>query len=237
MTRPHPANQWLRRLRHTILIACIGAASAAQAAESQDISPAETLLFQTDHLARVKAPATLAYTYHKAGSAEPGFDDKVEVDVAKGGAAAAPMVSMRFLSGSNKRETPAIENPRGNPVLLGFLERDIAEMKRLTGGSANYFRKRIRLALAEQAQVRPASFRFQGKQWEGREITVQPYLNDPLQERFPKYLKKSYTFMLSEQLPGGVYQIRSSVPGAGAQPDQPLLEETLTLAGGASAAR
>lgn len=216
-----------------LAILCLGAAAAgAQAgaqAASDAISPAETLLFQNDHLARVQAPARLAYSYHKAGSAEPGFEDKVELDVAKGKSGAAPSVTMRFLSGARQRDTPAIDNPRGNPVLLGFLERDIAEMKRLTGGSANYFRKRIRLALAEQAQVRPASFRYQGKQWQGQEVQLQPYLNDPLQERFPKYLKKSYTFTLSERLPGGVYQIRTSVPGEGAKPDQPLLEETLTL--------
>ena len=43
--------------------------------------------------------------------------------------------------------------PEGNPVLLYFLERDIREMERLTGGKSGYFRKAIRLALARSASV------------------------------------------------------------------------------------
>ena len=198
----------------------------------QDISPAEILLFQTHHLQNIPAPVTLTYAYKKVSNVEPGFDDQVHVDVTKIHPDLSASVSMRFLSGSRKLEIPEVENPQGNPVLLGFLERDIAEMKRLAGGSTNYFRKRIRLALANAAQVQAVNFTYKGQQVEGQEVRVQPYLNDPMHARFEKYVNKSYVFVISDQVSGGVYQIRtaSSSGGSDTMPqDKTHMEETLTL--------
>lgn len=205
---------------------------AAQMATAQEISPAETLLFQTSHLQNIHQPIALTYAYRMVSNVEPGFDDEVHVDVTRIDPDGSASVAMRFLSGSRKLEIPEVGNAQGNPVLFGFLERDIAEMKRLTGGSANYFRKRIRLALADAAQLRSVTFTYKGKQLEGQEVSVQPYLNDPLHERFEKYVNKRYVFVISKQVSGGVYQIRTSSSGGGngAMPqDTTRMEETLTL--------
>lgn len=208
------------------------------------ITTAEVLLFQTNHLENIRAPATLTYAFHKAGDAEPGFDDKVQLILSKG----KPAASLVFLSGPRQRQLPEVDNAEGNPVLLAFLERDIAEMHRLTGGASNYFRKRIRLALAEAAQVQPRRFRFAGKTIDGREVTIEPYRDDPMHDRFESYVGKRYSFILSADVPGGVYQVHAAVPGAvpgavlGVAPgavlgtprpvkgDSPMLmDETLTL--------
>lgn len=204
--------------------AALACALAAQPAAAQAIAPAETLLFQTNHLQNLHAPQTLTYAFHKAGSLEPGFDDQVRLTLGTG----TPAVALQFLSGARQRPTPGVDHPEGNPVLLAFLERDIAEMARLTGGSANYFRKRIRLALADAAQVRPLRFSYGGKQADGREVSIAPYLDDPMRQRFEQYVGKRYTFVLSAQVPGGLYQLRAAVPGAAGA--APLMDETLTLA-------
>jgi hypothetical protein len=203
-----------------------GAVGAVRAAGADAISEAETLLFQTNHLRNVRAPATLTYSYREEGSLAPGFDDQVRLDLAPGG----PAATLVFLSGARQREAPAVDNPQGNPVLLGFLERDIAEMQRLTGGSGNYFRKRIRMALAQAAQVRPRRFTYAGKAVDGREVVIEPYRDDPLHARFEQLTGKRYTFVVSEQVPGGVYQVRAAVAGA-ASGAPPLVADTLTLVG------
>ena len=218
--------------RGIVATACALAASAAAA---QAISVAETLLFQTDHLRNARPPLTLTYAFSKAGSLEPGFADEVQVMLAAGAPGARPSVTMHFLSGPRQRQAPDAENPEGNPALLGFLERDIAEMARLTGGAGNYFRKRIRLALAASAQVRPLRFHYGGKQVDGREVSIAPYLDDPLRQRFEQVAGKRYTFVVSEQVPGGLYQVRGAV--AGAAGDVPLMEETLTLVSAQSGKR
>lgn len=213
-------------------LACaLAAQPAAAQAIAQAIAPAETLLFQTNHLQNVHAPLTLSYAFHKVGSLEPGFDDQVRLTLGAG----TPAVTLQFLTGARQRPAPGVDDPQGNPVLLAFLERDIAEMARLTGGSANYFRKRIRLALADAAQVRPLRFSYAGKAADGSEVSIAPYLDDPLRQRFERYVGKRYTFVLSSQVPGGVYQLRAALAGAAGA--APLMDETLTLVGAGNAQR
>jgi hypothetical protein len=214
------------------------AAPALGAAAAQPVSQAETLLFETDHLARMKAPATLVYAFRKDSNVEPGFSDQVRLDLARfNGKLSA---TLHFLSGEHKQDIPALEEAHGNPVLLGFLEHDIADMKRLTGGSTNYFRKRIRMALAESAQVTLQPIVYGGKAVQAKAVRIQPYLNDPMHARFEKYLHKTYTFVVSDQVPGGVYQLRTSMgqpetvrtagsPAAGSPAAPPMIDETLTL--------
>ena len=188
------------------------ALSALGSAGAQPVSPAEVLLFETDHLARMKAPATLVYEFRRQSNVEPAITDSVQLDVSrdKGQVHAA----LRFLSGKHKQALPEVDDAHGNPVLLGFLERDIAEMKRLTGGSVLYFRKRIRLALANGAQVTPQRITYAGKTLEGKAIRIQPYLDDPLQARFENYVRKTYTFVLSDHVPGGVYRVSTTLANA-----------------------
>lgn len=188
------------------------------AAGAQPVSPAEVLLFETDHLARMKAPATLVYEFRRQSNVEPPFTDSVQLDVSRNQGQVNAV--MRFLSGERKRDLPKVDDAHGNPVLLGFLERDIAEMKRLTGGSVGYFRKRIRLALANGAQVTPQRITYDGKTVEAKAVRIQPYLDDPLHARFENYVRKTYTFVLSDQVPGGLYRVSTTLAnaaGSGAQ--------------------
>ena len=237
-----------RFLRTFLARRCIAAAAfscvlVAQASAAQPISVAETLLFQTNHLHNVRAPQTLTYAMRKEGSLEPGFVDEVQVTLAAnpaatpaaGPQAGKPKVTMHFLTGARERPVPDADSPEGNPVLLGFLERDIAEMARLTGGAGNYFRKRIRLALAESAQVQPRRFTYAGKAFDGKEISITPYLFDPLRQRFEQYVNKRYSFVVSDKVPGGLYQIHTAVTGPAGAP--PLIDETLTLVSAESGKR
>lgn len=202
------------RMRGVCLGAAVLAALACGTVRAQPVSPAEVLLFETDHLARVKAPATLVYEFRKVSNVEPAFTDNVQLDLSRN--KGQLHAELHFLSGDRKRDLPGIDNAHGNPVLLGFLERDIAEMKRLTGGSVGYFRKRIRMALANGAQVKPERISYQGKTVDAKAVRIQPYLDDPLHARFENYVRKTYTFVISDQVPGGVYRLSTSLANAGA---------------------
>lgn len=196
-------------LHATCLRLAVVAALSIGSVAAQPVSPAETLLFETDHLSKMKAPATLLYEFRKLSNVEPAFTDSVQLDVSrsKGQVHAA----LRFLSGKRTHAMPEIDDAHGNPVLLGFLEHDIAEMRRLTGGAVNYFRKRIRMALSDKAQVTPQRILYQGKTVDAKSVRIQPYLDDPLHARFEKYVRKTYTFVLSDAVPGGLYQVRTSL--------------------------
>jgi hypothetical protein len=254
MTKLHMPLSMLQRARLAgAVVGTLAALAPAQAqdqaqdqAQAQAISSAETLLFETDHLARLTAPATLVYDFRKVSNVEPGFSDQVRLELAK--VKGKLSATLHFLSGEHKQEIPALEEAHGNPVLLGFLEHDIAEMKRLTGGSTGYFRKRIRMALAQDAQVSVQSITYRGKALQAQVVRIQPYLHDPMHASFEKYLRKTYTFVLSEQVPGGLYELRTSLgngaavrtaaapaaaspaaPPAESPAAAPVIDETLTL--------
>lgn len=203
---------------------------------TQEISAAEKLLFTTDHLASIKGgTASLRYSFQHKGSLEPAFEDSVAVQLApspKGQRSA----TTRFLTGERGATHGPVEQPDGNPVLLHFLERDIREMERLTGGKPNYFRKRIRMALAEDAQVRAVKISVNGRSLEAQEVRITPYLNDPLKERFGKHVGKTYTFTLAQGVPGQLWQIHTRTPDPEKAEGPPLMEDTLRYEGSGTAA-
>ena len=203
-----------QRWHRSALAALALALSVIGVAHAQPVSPAETLLFETDHLGSLKAPATLVYTFGKVSNVEPAFSDTVQLDLTdvKG----KRHVALRFLSGARQHVLPALEDAHGNPVLLGFLERDIAEMARLTGGSPTYFRKRIRMALAAATQLTRQALTYRGKTLQGTALRIQPFLDDPLRKRFEPYARKTYTFIVSDQVPGGIYQLATTLANPGA---------------------
>lgn len=192
------------------------------------ISEAETLLFLTDHLKNVVPAATLSYAFKKTGSAETSLDDTVALRVR--GSGDAKRVSVAFFTGKRKINYPEVAHAEGNPVLLHFLERDIREMERLTGGRSPYFRKAIRLALAHSARVAKTRLSLNGRDVAVSEVTVTPYMDDPHRVQLGKYASKTYIFTLGAEVPGGVYSVRTFVPSAaGAASDVPLIEERLSF--------
>ncbi|MBU3693825.1 MAG: hypothetical protein FGM40_03235 [Rhodocyclaceae bacterium] len=202
----------------------------------EEITPAEQLVFLDEHLANVKSSTTLAYAFTKQGNMEKGFSDTVEEAVTVNGKGRS--VKAKFLSGLNSKDYPALDEAVSNPVILHFLERDLTEMQRLTTGQPNYFRKRIRAALAEGPEIKPVKFTWNGKPVDAKAVSVEPYItdpmvNDPARAAYKRYRGKRYTFILSDAVPGKVAEMRFTIPDlalAGeAAFEKPLLEEVLTL--------
>ena len=227
--------QMLRRVAFlpACALACALACSTAWAAE--DYSEAERALFISNHLAALKPPATLHYSYRKSGSLEAGFDDTISLALRPQADGSCCAATAQFLTGARQVNLPEVEAAQGNPVILYFLERDIHEMQRLTKGQHNYFRKRIRMAVSQGATVRQVSLLYRGGTVTGKEITISPYLDDPLRPRFEKLANKQYVFTFSDAVPGGVYAIRTRIAGESADAD-PLIVEEMQVEGAAPAA-
>ena len=218
----------MRYLRIALFLASLAAMVAAVAAE--DYSPAERALFMSNQFASLTPPATLRYKYQKSGSLEPGFEDLVAIKLSAQANGKCCTASTDFLAGGRRLSLPEVEAADSNPVVLYFLERDIREMSRLTKGQPNYFRKRIRMAVYQGAQVQESSLPFRGASVAVRHITITPYLDDPLRSRFEKFAAKQYQFTLSDAVPGGVYAIRTLI-GAESAGAVPLLVEEMVLEG------
>ncbi|MDY7575157.1 hypothetical protein [Actimicrobium sp. CCI2.3] len=188
-------------------------AIAASASSAQEISQSEKILFQSNHFGSIKQSTRIAYAYHQESAAPDAFDDAVTLTVTHPNADGTASVAAQFLTGSHAIAIAPIDHAQGNPAILGFLERDIAEMKRLTGGSTNYFRKRIRLALAApEAAIKTITVNYAGHPVAAQEISVRPYVDDPLKERFGKFAGKGYVFVISDAVPGSVFQVYTTLP-------------------------
>lgn len=222
-------------LQHPLLALLLGGlllgGTPARAEDNKpDFSAAERLLLMSDQLHGLTPATTLQYRYSHRGSLDEPFDDQVRLLLSKrpdGGCCAA---RGEFLSGARKLTLPEVDDAQGNPVVLYFLERDIRELNRLTKGSVSYFRKRLRMALYEGATVRDLQLRYRGKAVAGREILLQPFVNDPNEARFPQHTARRYRFVLSDAVPGRVVALHSLSPGAGANA-APLAEDQLLLEG------
>ena len=210
-----------------IALACmtllVGRAGAAT-----EISAAEQALFVTNHLNALKPSTTLHYRFRKSGSLEPGFEDTAAIALTAQADGKCCAAVAEFLSGPRRLALPEIEAAQGNPVILYFLERDIREMERLTKGKANYFRKRIRMAVADAARITDVTLPYQGRNVAAKELTITPYTDDPLRARFEQLVNKRYVFTLSDAVPGGVLSIRTQVDAAAAG-SPPLLAEEMSL--------
>lgn len=229
-------SRFIRALPVVLLaVAAVSPAQEAPQTNKQDYSVAEKLLFMSNQLSGVRAPSTLRYSFRKSGSFEEGFEDRVELSFSKQPDGTCCNVKSDFFTGARRLPLPDAPAAEGNPVLLHFLERDIAEMKRLTKGSLNHFRKRIRMSAYQDAKIRDTSFTYQNKTVAGKEISFSPYLDDPNRPKYEKFVRKQYQFLLSDAVPGGVYGIRTQISSE--TPDSPnVIVEELFVDGASFAA-
>lgn len=227
-------NTALRRIAGRLLIIALGLLVAVAAPAAQDYSAAEQALFLDDHLTTLKPPLTLHYSYRRSGSLEAPFQDSVDVTLTAQPDGSCCSAKARFLDGERAIQQPEIDGLKGNPAILYFLERDIHEMQRLTKGQPNYFRTRIRMAIYQSASMRDITLPYRGQPVAVREITITPYQDDPNRARFETLTNKQYAFMLSREVPGGVYGIRTRIAGASADVP-PLIVEEMLLDGAAPA--
>lgn len=205
-----------------------GASSAASATSSErsDIAPAERLLFMSTHLKGVQPQTELDYAVDRSGPPAKEKDTVKVLVLSADNANGDALVSDH----GGKVEVPG-EGLPCNPVILYFLEHDIAEMEQLTGGQRRYFQRRVRLALAASPAITPVIRDAQGKKVTAKQIVIQPYLDDPNSARFSQYIGKRYTFVMSEAVPGQVLLIRTEVPGANNDFAHPVQSETLSYQG------
>ena len=218
----------------TIFVLLLSVAAPQSRAETEvpDASPAERLVFLAPHLAGISAPSALRYQFVKIdATANAGFTDQVDLKLARGKTTPCCAVSGSFLSGPRAMNVPDVDDASANPVVMYFLEYEVRQLQRATKGQAAHFRQRIRLALVDGASVSPTSVRWNGRDVPATTVQISPFLDDPYRARFERESRKTYTFVISDAVPGRVYQIRSSLPAgaAGTGAGTNAVDETLTL--------
>lgn len=221
----HADRGWLRSCG--LGLACLIGLLAGTVRAGEEISPAEHAVFVREHLGGIEVATDLRYEFHHEESAQAELSDTVTVFV-RPEPARGRVVRAEFLHGEHSLNLPEIEHAAANPVVLYFLEHDVRSMRQRLGGMESYFRKRIRVALADRAQLEAVEFEYGGVVRKGQRIEIAPYLGDPNRERFKGLDSKRYHFTISEEVPGGVYEIGTTTDGDEAR-NVPAVREWLRL--------
>ena len=221
-------------LKASLITLTLLLANFSFAEEEIAFSQAETLLWMTNQLEDISSPMTLHYSFTKTGTFEKGFEDVVQFNVEKVHDDGMKSASLKFFTGERNFKVPPVGRTDVNPILKVYLQGDVYEMNRLTDPDGEsrerwrYFQRRIKFALADTAEVEDITIEFDGTQYAAQKISFRPYVNDPKRNLFPKFAGKEYEFVVSDELPGYLYKIRTLVPGA-AEGAEPLMVEELVL--------
>jgi hypothetical protein len=212
-----------------ILLAAALPLAPALGQGTSPLSESERLVFVHEHLANVRRPGALHYVYVADADGKPRLNDRAVLTLSAGAGGRCCDVHGDYLSGPMAVRLPDIPDARSNPVLLYFLEGEVRLLQRTTAGQAAHFRRRIRQALADAGNVTATRIRWEGRDLDARTVRVAPFLDDPFRPRFQEQAATEYAFVLSDAVPGGVYEMSATLPARSAG-GAPLARRTLTIA-------
>ena len=196
--------------------------AAAQDDEGSDLTREQQLLFATPHLENVRARASLYYDFHQHGSAATAIEDREIVLEITDVSASGKNLETAFLDDAGER-TYAVENFRGNPILMFFLEWDVGKMEDGSVVSRHYFRSLLRNAFRD-ARSEQVTFAYGGRDVSGHKVFFDPLASKKGDSKYKNYPAKRYEFIVADAVPGGVYSIATRIPATTANSE--MLEYT-----------
>lgn len=187
------------------------------------------LVFEAGLFANVEPPSELHYRFEMNGRdmKEPAVDHAL-MKVRRAEGEQGKEVWLDLFTGPSARHLGPLAARRQNPLVLVFLQMDVGEMGRLTGGAPGYFQRRIRRAFsAPAAGEEVTTVRVGGAATPARRLTMRPFSDDPEIARFPVFRDKTYEFVVAPDVPGGLYRIGASTPDP--RTGEVILEKSLTF--------
>lgn len=183
---------------------------------------ATDLIFAAPYLRQVPHQTAISYSYsHETAAPEEfgaNFEEAVTVAVND---PALPggfnSVAIELNAKAHRYALGPFENTSGNPVVMMFLERDLQQMRSRVGGAPVLFRNTIRRAFREVAEVEKVSLIVDGQSVEGRKITIRPFVDEEQTGQFGRFTGKIFETVVSDAVPGGIFAMRSIVPGESAE--------------------
>jgi hypothetical protein len=212
-----------------MLLAAVATTAVAAAAPASAADTVADKVFAADLLAKVTSPAVLRYRYEMSGeSLERPFDSVVRMDVREVGPDGGKKVWFDMFEGPNRRQFGPTAAREQNPLVIVFLQRDVTAMGNLTGGASGYFQQQIRRGFSKPAEVSPVEVELDGRKLQATRVVMRPFRDDTSIARFPKFRDKAYEFVVTPEVPGGVYRLGTSVPDPSGKV---VLAESVTFAG------
>lgn len=195
---------------------------------AQSLSPAQTALFDTPHLANVTKPETLHYAYTRTGP--DAFDDTISVRVKKANIDGTHDLAFDYLSGARRVAFPEIDGFHGNPLFMLTLEHDVSTMHQALHLAEAALRNRIRAGFLDAPVVDGTATLPDGAATPARIITMQPFAHEQRLDKLPSLQQKKYRFVLAPAVPGQIAEIDIDTPADPAL-GAPAMSEKISFTG------
>jgi hypothetical protein len=191
------------------------------------------LLFERKHLVALEGGSEITYRFERATSdpkmlGEP-FSDTIRLTITAVAPTGTREVALHIFTGDRARGVHNVPDLTGNPVLVLFLDRAVANMSRLAGGSRPYLKDRMRAGLRDKALLEPITITYAGKTLDAFRITVTPFVGDANAAKMLGYDGAKLTLVVSEAVPGLFVELTSTFESGIS--DAPRLEERIIVAG------
>lgn len=208
-------------------------AIAENAPDKPASSTVQRLIFDDPHFRSLKAPGDIYYSYLVAITNKKlfgtGFQDSVRLHLEEGKPDTPEKDATLYIyTGERERDPVSFKERTTNPVILMFLEQDLWRMRQRVGGRADYFKARVAAAMRDGVEVTQTTVKVDGRDVPATRVTFKPFENDPNAARLSHFTTKTYEFTLSEEVPGKVVELRTTVYDPGVNDGKPILEEKLS---------
>jgi hypothetical protein len=205
----------------TALLAATGAspALAIDAGSRDDLidGTVSALVYGNDHLATLPDSGTLVYEYRMEGDIlpEPFVDDfKLAFSRIQDDEDADWTFTITMFTEGRTLTLPAMPATSVNPIFLVYFQRDANGMTANTGGSVHFFRNLLRTAMNRPGTAEPMTIEFDGEPVAAMRVTFMPFGGDGEGQRLKAFSQKLYSIVLSDAVPGQVYELQTTVPAA-----------------------
>ncbi|SNB76984.1 hypothetical protein SAMN07250955_1167 [Arboricoccus pini] len=193
-----------------------GAPPATTAAPDEppppDPASVTTHLFARNLMSSVQKPAHFVYDVARLSKGEAPVKGHILMDVREIGQDGVKSVYFKTDGGFGPFDFGPVQASSQNPVVIVYLQDDVVRLQRLTGGSQQYFRNRIRAAFNGPARIEPVEVSYKDRKFTGERMTILPFAGDEHLKEHPEIKEKSYSFTVVPDLPGGIYSIAAQVP-------------------------
>ena len=196
-----------------------------------EYTPAQIAIYRSNQVGSLSKNDVVNYTFSRQGTLQTPFEDKASITIADETPDGKKNIVVDFLTGENRIDQPLYEGFKtGNPIWMVFLEHDVKEMSEITKGSQVYFRNRIKdgFASPKMATIGSRTVTVGDEKVEATVVTIKPYVGVQEIGRFKQFEQKSYEFVISSQVPGGLYSIKTVTPGEAGK--DPVMVETMAFA-------
>jgi hypothetical protein len=199
--------------------------TAPAAAEEDTVA---RVVFEPGRFAGITEPVVLHYRFEVQGEGIDGTTPSpARLEVRSVAPDGDKEVWLDLFSGTARRALGPVAARAQNPLVLVFLQMDVTEMGRLSGGAGGYFQQQIREAFNEPAESRAVTVELDGRSLPARSIVIRPFQGDPQIDRFPAFRDKAYEFTVADSVPGGLWRIAARTPDP--ETGELILEKTLTF--------